>query len=60
MLAFEYFQGDDQTDKVGLHLEQLRLNSVEKEFRKRIAEYHGGNGINGTADSGSVSISYNY
>ena len=55
-LAFEYFQGDDQTDKVGLQFEQLRLSSVEREFRKRIAEYHSGNGINGNGDSGSVSI----
>jgi hypothetical protein len=53
-LAFEYFQGDDQTDKIELQLEQLRLSSVEREFRKRIAEYNGGNSINGTGDSGSV------
>ena len=53
--AFKYFQGDDQTDKVSSQLEQLRLSSVEREFRKRIAEYHGGNGMSGNCDSGSVS-----
>ena len=48
------FQGDDQTNKIELQLEQLRLSSVEREFRKRIAEYNTGNGINGNGDSGSV------
>ena len=55
-LAFKYFQGDDQTNKIELQLEQLRLSSVEREFRKRIAEYNTGNGINGNGDSGSVSF----
>ena len=57
-LAFEYFQGDDQTDKIELQLEQLRLSSVEREFRKRIAEYNGGKSINGAGDSGSVRYYY--
>jgi len=33
----------------------LRLSSVEREFRKRIAEYNTGNSINGNGDSGSDS-----
>merc|ERR1719412_1406616 len=48
-------KGDDQTDKIELQLEQLRLSSVEREFRKRIAEYNGGKSINGAGDSGSDS-----
>ena len=54
LLAFKFFQGDDQTNKIELQFEQLRLTSVEKEFRKRIAEYQGGNGIIGNCESGSV------
>jgi len=46
-------EGADQTNKIELQLEQLRLSSVEREFRKRIAEYNTGNGINGNGDSGS-------
>ena len=53
-LAFKHFQGDDQTNKIELQLENLRLSSVEREFRKRIAEYNTGNGMNGNGDSGSV------
>lgn len=38
---------------VNSHLEQLRLSSVEREFRKRIAEYKRSEG-----ESGSVSYHY--